>query len=282
MRQRVLIIGLGLLGGSLGLALRAAGTATLHGCDADPSRQEEALALGLVQGPAQRDGQAYDTILLAMPPGAAGSVAASLGSWLGPATLLMDVCSVKGSVIQAVREALGPCPGFLPAHPMAGSHQGGPGAARADLFQGRKVLLTPLPETSSTALAAGRAFWKALGATTVDLEPGDHDSALALLSHLPHLLSFNLALTAARAQADRTLAGPAFEDCTRLALCPPELWADIFLENREPLLARLRDYRLGLERLETALAGADRPGLTDLLAEARAWKAQGPARVPLS
>jgi prephenate dehydrogenase len=186
----------------------------------------------------------------------------------------MDVCSVKGSVVQAVREVLGPCPGFLPAHPMAGSHQDGPGAARADLFQGRKVLLTPLPETSAEALAAGRAFWQALGASTVDLTPQDHDSTLALLSHLPHLLSFNLAGTAARAQADRALAGPAFQDCTRLALCPTELWADIFLANREAILDRLQEYRLGLEALEAALAQGHRAALAGLLAQARAWKTE--------
>jgi prephenate dehydrogenase len=188
----------------------------------------------------------------------------------------MDVCSVKGSVIQAVREALGPRPGFLPAHPMAGSHLDGPAAARADLFRGRKVLLTPLPETSAEALAAGRAFWHTLGAATLDLDPAEHDSTLALLSHLPHLLSFNLAGTAARARADRTLAGPAFQDCTRLALCPPELWADIFLENRCSLLARLREYQLGLERLEAALEEGSRPALKGLLTDARDWKA-GPA-----
>ncbi len=274
MRHDVLIIGLGLLGGSLGLALQDVGGYDIHGSDADPAREREALDLGLVHGPARREGPAYGLILLAMPPGAAGRVAASLGPCLGPGTLLMDVCSVKGSVIKAVREALGAFPGFLPAHPMAGSHLDGPGAARADLFRGRKVLLTPLPETSAEALGRGRALWETLGASTVDLDPGDHDSALALLSHLPHLLSFNLALEARRAHADRSLAGPAFQDATRLALCPPELWADIFLENREAVLTRLRDYKAGLEALEADLDRCDREALTSRLAKARDWKSE--------
>jgi len=270
MVQRVLIIGLGLLGGSLGLALRETGNAELHGFDADPAHQAEALRLGLIQGPLERG--PYDTILLAMPPGAAGKAAAAIRPCLGPGSLLMDVCSVKAPVIRAVREALGPFQGFLPAHPMAGSHLDGPGAARADLFRGRKVLLTPLPETSPEALAAGRAFWAALGATTMDLEPEAHDSALALLSHLPHLLAYNLVETARLADADPTLAGPAFEDSTRLALCPPTLWADILLENREAVLARLQDYRKGLAGLEAELQEGNREALTERLARARAWK----------
>jgi prephenate dehydrogenase len=269
MSQRILIIGLGLLGGSLGLALQASGEATVHGRDAEPAAQAQALALGLVQG--LPEPAPYDVILLAMPPGAAGAVAAGLGPWCGPGTLLMDVCSVKGAVIRAVREALGPCPRFLPAHPMAGSHLDGPGAARADLFRGRKVLLTPLPETAPEALAEGRAFWEALGASTVDLEPAEHDRSLALLSHLPHLLAFNLAGEARRAGADRSLAGPAFEEATRLALCPPGLWADIFLENRDALLPRLRAYRQGLDALEATLVEGDRTTLEQRLEAAREW-----------
>lgn len=272
MTRTILILGLGLVGGSLGLALREAGGWEVHGRDADPAREREALALGLAERAWDPGRGAYDAVVLAMPPGAAAGAAASLGPSLGPGTLLMDVCSVKGPVIEGVRSALGRFPGFLPAHPMAGSHLDGPGAARAGLFRGRRVLLTPLPETAPEALARGRALWESIGASTLDLDPAHHDRALALLSHLPHLLAFNLAHAAARDRADRTLAGPAFEDMTRLALCPPGLWADIFLENRGELLARLREYRSGLARIEAAIEGGSREALVAVLDEARSWK----------
>jgi prephenate dehydrogenase len=272
MAKRILIIGLGLLGGSLGLALQEAGAGEVHGLDADPAAMAEALALGLVQGPPPASGPPYDVIVLAMPPGAAGAVAASLGDRLGPHTLLTDVCSVKASVIQGVRGALGPIPGFLPAHPMAGSHLQGPQAARTDLFRSCRVLLTPLPETSPAALDAGRALWEGLGATTHAMEPRDHDHTLALLSHLPHLLAYTLALEARNSQADAALAGPAFGDMTRLALCPPDLWADILLENRAAVLDRLGTYRASLDELASLLAAGDRPGLEARLSAARTWK----------
>jgi prephenate dehydrogenase len=273
MGKRILIIGLGLLGGSLGLALQEAGAGEVHGLDADPAALAEALALGLVQAPPTAGSPPYDIIVLAMPPGAAGAVAGSLGGWLGPGTLLTDVCSVKVSVIQGVRGALGAFPGFLPAHPMAGSHLQGPGAARADLFRGCRVLLTPLPETSPGALEAGRALWESLGATPHALAPEGHDQALALLSHLPHLLAYTLALEARKGHADPTLAGPAFGDMTRLAQCPPGLWADILLENRAAVLERIASYRSSLDGLAGLLEAGDREGLSGGLEAARDWKA---------
>jgi prephenate dehydrogenase len=271
MTRSILILGLGLIGGSLGLALREAGGWEVHGHDADPLRQREALDLGLAHRPWIPGAPPFDAVVLAMPPGAAPEAAASLGPGLGPATLLMDVCSVKSAVIRGVREALGPFPGFLPAHPMAGSHEDGPRAARPDLFRGRRVLLTPLPETSGTALARGRALWESLGATPLELDPEAHDQALALLSHLPHLLAFTLAAQAAGEKADRTLAGPAFGDMTRLARCPPALWTDILLENRQALLRRLQGYRKRLEGLEAALEQGDARALREGLERGRAW-----------
>ena len=104
------------------------------------------------------------------------------------------------------------------------------------------------------------------------MEPAQHDYALALLSHLPHLLAYTLALEAGDTRADRALAGPAFEEFTRLALCPPDLWADIFLENRKAMLVRLRDYRAALEAMEGVLEAGDREELTLRLARARAWR----------
>ncbi len=266
-----LIIGLGLLGGSVGLGLREAGVTGLKGHDADPRHLGQALELGLVEGPwdpaAQR--APLGTVILAVPPGAVGEVAAALKPWIGPGTLLMDVCSVKGSVIQAVGEALGPCPGFLPAHPMAGSHLDGPGAARADLFRGRTTILTPLAGTPPEVLAAGRAFWRSLGSETVDLEAGEHDRTLALLSHLPHLLAYTLAGETCRAGADPKLAGPAFRDMTRLPLCPPHLWADILLANREAVRQRLGEFREELGRLDKLLETENRTALQQRLAQAR-------------
>jgi len=274
--NRVLVLGLGLLGGSFALALAAAGGAgRVWGYDTHPDHLREALALGLVQEAWDPAGvpEPFDLIFLAMPPGQTAAATAGLGPWLAPDGLLTDACSVKVSVIQAVRATLGFLPGFLPAHPIAGSHLGGPSAARADLFCARTVVLCPLAETSAGALARGRALWAALGARTVDLDPQEHDATLALLSHLPHLLAFACAGQARDADADLGLAGTAFGDFTRIAMCPPDLWADIFLENRAALLGCLQAFRERLGGLETALAAGDRAALTETLARAGQWRA---------
>lgn len=269
---RVLVLGLGLLGGSFARSLRDRGLAgCLRGRDADPVHGREALARGLVDGlwAPEEAPEPFDLVFVAVPPGQVRAALAGLGPWLRADTVVMDACSVKGGVARDLAAALGPHPGLLPAHPIAGGHASGPAAAQGDLFVGAAVVLTPLPCTASATLARGRALWEALGARVATMDPAEHDRQLALLSHLPHLVAYALVNLAEDGGADLALAGPGFRDATRLAQCPAPLWADIALANRTALGEALRDLADRLEALAAGLAQADRAGLTETFDRAR-------------
>jgi len=261
---RVLILGLGLLGGSFGLALRRAGRAgTLWGRDQDAGHQAQALALGLIDQAWQPTAppEPFDLVFLGVPPGQVQAVLEGLGPWLRPDTLLLDACSVKAPVIAAVEAALGGHAAFVPSHPIAGSHLSGPQAARGDLFEGATVIITPPPGLTVQALRAAWALWEALGARVRELAPEAHDQGLGLLSHLPQLLVFNYLDLVARTGTDLGLAGPGFRDFTRLAQSSPRLWADIALENRPHLLPLLEALRGQLDTLARNLEAEDREAL---------------------
>lgn len=258
--ERVLILGLGLLGASFAGALRAAGLAgEIVGHDRDPEHAEQAQTLGWVDScwDPRAKPEAFDLVFVAVPPGQVGPAMEGLRPWLGKETLVMDACSVKGTVSVALEAALGSHPGLLPAHPIAGGHQAGPGAARADLFAGAPVVLCPLPCTSAESRLMGQRLWEALGAHGLWMTSEAHDRQLAVLSHLPHLLAYTTMSLAAARGADLALAGPGFRDATRLAQCPASLWADIALENREALLSVLRGFQGQLQSMMKELEGGD-------------------------
>ena len=261
---RVLILGLGLLGGSFGLALRRAGLAgTLWGQDQDAGHLAQALTLGLIDQP-WRPGDTpvpFDLVFLGVPPGQIQAVLAGLGPWLRPDTLLLDACSVKAPVIAAVQAALGGHAAFVPSHPIAGSHLSGPQAARGDLFLGATVIITPPPGLTVQALRSAWALWERLGAQVRELTPEAHDQGLGLLSHLPQLLVFSYLDLVDRTGTDLGLAGPGFRDFTRLAQSSPPLWADIALENRPHLLPLLQGLREQLGSLAHSLETEDREAL---------------------
>jgi prephenate dehydrogenase len=262
---RVLILGLGLLGGSFGLALRKADpTATLWGRDSNPEHQASALAQGLVHHPwhSSATPEPFDLVFLAVPPGRIEAALEGLLPWLRPETLVVDACSVKVPVLEAVRAALGGHGTFVPSHPIAGSHRSGPGAAEANLFQGATVVLTPPPGVEPAAARLARVLWQGLGARIQVLEPQAHDQVLGLLSHLPQLLSFAYVEQVAEAGVDLDLAGPGFRDFTRLAQSSPELWADLALANRAELLPMLQAARDHIAALERRLGEGDRAALT--------------------
>jgi len=262
--DRVLILGLGLLGASFGGAMKAAGLAErLVGSDLNPSHLEEARALGWVDSrwDPRAKPEAFDLVFLAVPPGQVGTALEGLRPWLREDTLVMDACSVKGTVAVALEAALGAHPGLLPAHPIAGGHRAGPGAARADLFAGAPVVLCPLPCTSAESRLKGQRLWEALGAHGLWMTSEVHDRQLALLSHLPHLLAYTTMSLAAARGADLALAGPGFRDATRLAQCPAALWVDIARENREALLPVLRDFQGHLHTMMKELEGGEGAGL---------------------
>lgn len=266
MAERVLVVGLGLLGGSFARALvRVRPGTTVWGLEADAAHGAQALALGLVDrlwDPGQ-PGDPFDLVFLAVPPSAMATALAAVRPGVGTHTLVMDACSVKAPVLQAMAEAFPGHGGLVPVHPIAGSHTSGPGAADPDLFGGCQVVLTPLSNTEPSALQRARDLWRALGAEVREMEAGEHDRSLALLSHLPHLAAFALAGLAAG--ADLTLAGPGFRDSTRLARCPPGLWADITLANREALGPLLEAFAAQLQGLKGLLDAGDQKALQKVL-----------------
>jgi prephenate dehydrogenase len=273
---QLVIVGVGLIGGSFGLALREAGAVQrIVGVGRKPETLEHARRLGIIDEAAQglecaRDA---DMVMLAMPVGQTRDVLERLAPHLGPATVVTDAGSTKRDVVAAARDVLGGALSrFVPGHPVAGTEQSGPRAAFAGLFRDRKVILTPLAETSAQAAARVRDAWQACGAQVDELTPELHDQVLALVSHLPHLLSYALVDQVARhEQRERLFAYAAggFRDFTRIASSHPEMWRDICLANRAAVLSELTRYESHLEELRRALEAADGNFLEAVFARAR-------------
>ncbi|MHB1085642.1 MAG: prephenate dehydrogenase [Thiobacillus sp.] len=273
---KLAIVGTGLIGGSFALALKQAGAVSeVLGVGRNPASLTVARELGLIDRVADwtQAGQA-DCILLAMPVGETESVLRQLAPHLKPGAIVTDAGSTKANVIASARTVLGTRFGdFVPGHPIAGSEQSGPGAARADLFQARKVVLTPQAETRADALATVRALWEESGAQVETLDAALHDRVFAAVSHLPHLAAFALVdALALRADSDTffRFAAGGFRDFTRIAGSSPEMWRDIALANREALLSELDAYLTSLQSLRQAVDGHDADALLEMFVRARA------------
>jgi prephenate dehydrogenase len=273
--DKLAIVGVGLIGGSFALALKQAGAVReVLGVGRSPARLTVARELELIDGVADyaEAGQA-DCILLALPVGETAAVLRQLAPHLKPGAIITDVGSTKANVIAAARAALGErFADFVPAHPIAGSEQSGPGAARADLFQGKKVVLTPQADTRAGALETVEALWRATGAQTETLDADLHDRVFAAVSHLPHLAAFALVdELAQRADGDTYFhfAASGFRDFTRIAGSSPEMWRDIALANREAVLAELDAYLAAIQTLRNAVDGNDADALLKMFSRAR-------------
>lgn len=269
------IVGTGLIGGSLALALKQAGAVRrVLGVGRNPARLTIARELELIDGVADyaQAGQA-DCILLALPVGETESVLRQLAPHLKPGAIITDAGSTKRNVVEAARAALGErFADFVPGHPIAGSEQSGPGAARADLFQGKRVLLTPLAETRPDAYETVKALWLATGAQVETLDAAQHDRVFAAVSHLPHLAAFALVDELAQREDGDTffrLAASGFRDFTRIAGSSPEMWRDIALANRQALLTELDAYLAALQTLRAAVAAEDAATLLEMFTRAR-------------
>ena len=270
------IVGTGLIGGSFSLALKQAGAVReVLGVGRNPARLAVALELGLINRAVDwmQAGEA-DCILLALPVGETGTVLKQLAPHLKPGAVVTDAGSTKANVVAAARATLGArFADFVPGHPIAGSEQSGPGAARADLYQGKKVVLTPQADTRASALATVRALWEAAGAQVETLDTDLHDRVFAAVSHLPHLAAFALVDELAQRSDGDTFfrfAASGFRDFTRIAGSSPEMWRDIALANREAVLAELDAYLAALEALRQAVEGRDAEALLMIFARARA------------
>ncbi|HEY1375198.1 MAG TPA: prephenate dehydrogenase/arogenate dehydrogenase family protein [Gemmataceae bacterium] len=268
----LVIVGVGLIGGSAGLGARDRGVARRV---VGVGRSAESLAAARRAGciddgtpdlaAAARDA---DLVLVCTPVDRVAEYVRAAAATCRPGTLLTDAGSTKDAIVRALDGGLPPGVPFVGGHPLAGSEKRGPEHARADLFDGRLVILTPTPRTDPAAVERAGAFWRALGARVLHLSPQDHDDALAVTSHLPHLAAAALANTLP--EHLRSLTATGFRDTTRVAAGDPDLWAAIFAQNLGAVLAalgrleeRLTDYRHAIEHNDITT-------LRRLLAEAKA------------
>jgi prephenate dehydrogenase len=275
---KLVVVGAGLIGGSFALALKGAGAAgSVVGVGRGGRNLQRALELGVIDSIGALDRATLadaDLVFVATPVGQMGSVFRALAPLAGRATVITDGGSTKQDVIAVARRELGAAlPRFVPGHPVAGTEKSGADAAFADLYRGRKVVLTPLPETRQDALERVRAAWRACGAEVVELDPARHDAILAAVSHLPHVLAYALVHQVASDRDAAQLFGLAaggFRDFTRIASSHPEMWRDICLANREALLGQLDRYAGELAQLRGLLERGDAAGIDSLFAAARA------------
>ncbi len=272
--ERVAVIGVGLIGGSFALALKSAkACGQVIGIGRSAANLRLALEKGLIDFVAA-DASDADLILVATPVAQFPQVLASIAPRLKPSAIVTDAGSTKRDVVAAARTALGAkFRQFVPAHPIAGAEKSGAGAAQAGLFRGKRVVITPLPENSADSLQAVEAAWTACGARVSRMSAEEHDAVFAAVSHLPHLLAYALVHEfAARANSVQLFgyAAGGFRDFTRIASSHPEMWRDICVANREPLLAELDRYADKLRALRPLLERGDGTALEELFTEARA------------
>jgi prephenate dehydrogenase len=275
--RKIVIFGAGLIGGSFALALRKAGAVSeVVGFGRSQATLDEAKRLGILDrigSNVANEVSDADLVLLATPVAQMSEIFARIAPHLGPQTLVTDGGSTKCDVVAAARASLGDkLAQFVPAHPIAGAEKSGASAAMADLYQGKKVVLAPLPENAQSSVARVRQAWEACGAVVSELTPEEHDGVFAAVSHLPHLLSF--ALVHDLAQRDNkdlllSFAASGFRDFTRIAASSPEMWRDISLANREALLRELQQYMNELATLRQALTDNDAAKLEEIFSQAR-------------
>ncbi len=277
MIDRLCVIGVGLIGGSLAKAAKEASFARhTVGYSLNPSETKLAVELGVIDEAACSISQAVheaDLVVLAVPVKAFEQTLKSLKNDIKPGAVLTDVGSVKGCFLEAVSNTFGHIPEFVvPGHPIAGSERSGVMAANADLYRKHKVILTPLDHTSSTAIELVYALWQSVGATVLEMPVNKHDEVLAATSHLPHLLAFSLVDTLAGEEENQEIfryAAGGFRDFTRIAASDPLMWHDIFLANQDALLQVLEHFTEDLESLKQAILRRDSQHLLGVFTRAK-------------
>lgn len=277
MIKRLAIIGVGLIGGSLSLALKKAGEVEeVIGFSRTESVRDEALKLGIIDHAATSVADAVknaDMIFLAVPMAAMETVLIELVEHISDTVIITDGGSAKGQVVDVARKILAnKFNQFVPGHPIAGTEKSGPSAAFAELYQHHRVVLTPLAETNSNAIAQVRAMWQSTGAEVFEMDVGHHDDVLAATSHLPHILAFNLVgMLAQRDDCDEVLryAAGGFKDFSRIASSDAVMWRDICLTNKDAILGLLKEYQQGLSQLEHAINKQDGDTLIEVFERAK-------------
>lgn len=273
--DKVVVYGVGLIGGSFALALkRAGGVGEVVGLGRSAASLEVAQGMGVIDRIGEfADVRDADLVLLAMPVGKMEAAMVAIAPYLGAKTVVVDAGSTKQDVVAAAQRAFGErVSQFVPSHPIAGAEKSGATAAQADLYIDKRVIVTPLPENTPFAIAIAEAAWTVCGADVTVMTPAQHDAMFAAVSHLPHLLAFALVdAFARRPDADELFAnaGSGFRDFTRIASSHPEMWRDICVANRAALIAEVDRYMNALLQARVLLAEADGEGLEKLFAGAR-------------
>ena len=277
--EKLTLIGLGLIGSSIARAARAhSAVRRIAALDSSPqvlARVRELQIADDASGNMPAALEDADLVILCAPVGASGAIARSIAPHLKHGAIVSDVGSVKGSVVKEVAPLLPQSVHFVPAHPLAGTEYSGPDAGFATLFQNRWCLLTPRDHTENNAVEALAEFWKRLGARVEVTTPEHHDLALAITSHLPHLIAFNIVGTAdhlekVTEQEVIKFSASGFRDFTRIAASDPTMWRDVFLNNKEAVLEMLSRFNADLTALQKMIEQDDGKGLFDLFTRTRA------------
>jgi cyclohexadieny/prephenate dehydrogenase len=263
---RLAIIGMGLIGSSLARAARELNLAgEIAAADRDPAVTARVSELGiadLATVSAREAVRGADLVILCTPVGACGAAAAEIADALKPGAILSDVGSVKGAVVDQVAPHVPEGVFFIPAHPVAGTEHSGPDAGFASLFLNRWCILTPIEGTDASAIKRLRAWWEAMGAIVEEMNPQHHDLVLAITSHLPHLIAYNIVGTANELEAVTQsevikFSAGGFRDFTRIAASDPTMWRDVFLHNKDAVLEMLGRFSEDLSVLTRAIRFGD-------------------------
>jgi len=276
--NRIALIGIGLIGSSLARVIRAknlADTIAIATRSEATLKRAEALKLGdsyaTSAAEAVRDA---DLVIVSVPVGASEAVAKEIAGALAPGAIVTDVGSTKASVITQMQPHMPKHVHFVPGHPIAGTEHSGPDAGFATLFAGRWCILTPPPDTDPEAVEKLTRFWEACGSHVDQMDPGHHDMVLAIVSHLPHLIAYNIVGTAEHLEAVSETevikySASGFRDFTRLAASDPTMWRDVCLHNREAILEMLGRFTEDLHALQRAVRFGDGKMLFDLFTRTR-------------
>ncbi|WEX79235.1 prephenate/arogenate dehydrogenase family protein [Sinorhizobium numidicum] len=277
--ETIALIGIGLIGSSIARDIREkqlAGTIVVSTRTEATLKRAEQLGLGdrytLSAAEAVKNA---DLVVVSVPVGASGAIAAEIAAHLKPGAIVTDVGSTKGSVIAQMAPHLAKTVHFIPGHPIAGTEHSGPDAGFAGLFRGRWCILTPPPGTDEEAVARLRLFWETLGSMVDEMDPEHHDKVLAIVSHLPHIIAYNIVGTADDLETVTEsevikYSASGFRDFTRLAASDPTMWRDVCLHNKDAILEMLARFSEDLASLQRAIRWGDGDKLFDLFTRTRA------------
>jgi cyclohexadieny/prephenate dehydrogenase len=277
--DRIALIGIGLIGSSIAHDIKRLGLAkevVISTRSAETLKRAEELKLGdrytASSAEAVKDA---DLVIVSVPVGASESVAKEIAAHLKPGAIVTDVGSTKASVIAQMQPHMPENVHFIPGHPLAGTEKSGPDAGFAGLFEGRWCIFTPIPGTDETALKTLRYFWEALGSRVDEMDPEHHDKVLAIVSHLPHLIAYNIVGTADDLETVTEsevikYSASGFRDFTRLAASDPTMWRDVCLHNRDAILEMLSRFSEDLASLQRAIRWGEGDKIFELFSRTRA------------